>query len=173
LSIALKRQWLQSLYPESTSKLLFLQFRAKKLMRIWSIHPCYLDARGLVALWREGLLAQKVLLGDTRGYRNHPQLLRFRRTINPVGAIACYLLGVAEEADARGYNFDRGRIVQRRIRSRLTVTDGQLQYEFDHLLAKLRQRAPGLHTELYNIKRVKTHPLFDTIRGAVEEWEVL
>lgn len=142
-------------------------------MRIWSIHPCYLDAKGLVALWREGLLAQKVLQGDTRGYRNHPQLLRFRRTTNPVGAIACYLLGVAEEADERGYNFDRGRIVQRRIRSRLTVTDGQLQYEFDHLLAKLRQRAPGLHTGLYNIKRVKPHPLFDRISGTVEEWEVV
>jgi hypothetical protein len=29
--------------------------------RIWSLHPKYLDARGLVALWREGLLAQAVL----------------------------------------------------------------------------------------------------------------
>lgn len=39
-----------------------------KDMRIWSLHPSYLDAKGLVALWRETLLAQKVLLGATVGY---------------------------------------------------------------------------------------------------------
>lgn len=32
-------------------------------MRLWSLHPSYLDAVGLVALWREGLLARKVLQG--------------------------------------------------------------------------------------------------------------
>ncbi|WP_368086417.1 pyrimidine dimer DNA glycosylase/endonuclease V [Nitrosomonas sp. Nm34] len=26
-------------------------------MRLWSIHPKYLDAKGLLALWREGLQA--------------------------------------------------------------------------------------------------------------------
>jgi hypothetical protein len=47
-------------------------------MRIWSVHPRYLDRQGLTAGWREGLLAQKVLTGTTKGYRNHPQLRRFR-----------------------------------------------------------------------------------------------
>jgi len=47
-------------------------------MRLWSLHPAYLDARGLGALWREGLLAQAVLRGKTRGYRSHPQLERWR-----------------------------------------------------------------------------------------------
>jgi Pyrimidine dimer DNA glycosylase len=47
-------------------------------MRIWSLHPQYLDRQGLTAAWREGLLAQKVLTGTTKGYRNHPQLRRFR-----------------------------------------------------------------------------------------------
>jgi hypothetical protein len=28
----------------------------------------------LVAVWREGLLAQAVLQGKTNGYKNHPQL---------------------------------------------------------------------------------------------------
>ena len=41
-------------------------------MKLWSIHPKYLDAKGLVALWREALLAQKVLDGKTEGYKNHP-----------------------------------------------------------------------------------------------------
>ena len=39
-------------------------------MRLWSLRPKYLDSQGLVALWREGLLAQAVLRGKTRGYRN-------------------------------------------------------------------------------------------------------
>jgi hypothetical protein len=30
-------------------------------MRIWSLHPKYLDSKGLVALWRESLLAKNVL----------------------------------------------------------------------------------------------------------------
>ena len=63
-------------------------------MRIWSLHPQYLDARGLVALWREALLAQSVLRGATRGYRQHPQLVRFRRRPSPTGAIAEYLRAV-------------------------------------------------------------------------------
>ena len=80
-------------------------------MRLWSIHPCYLDAKGLVALWREGLLAQNVLIGNTKGYKNHPQLIRFKNTNNPLGAIACYLRDVVDEADKRGYNFNRNKIV--------------------------------------------------------------
>lgn len=31
-------------------------------MRLWSIHQSYLDRQGLLAVWREGLLAQGVLL---------------------------------------------------------------------------------------------------------------
>jgi len=60
-------------------------------VRLWSISPGYLDARGLVALWREALLAQKVLMGLTRGYTRHPQLERFRRTSDPVLYIGTYL----------------------------------------------------------------------------------
>jgi len=82
-------------------------------MRIWSLHPKYLDAKGLVALWRETILAQKVLEGKTKGYKNHPQLNRFKNTDNPVGAIAVYLKYVAEEADKRGYNFDSNKISNR------------------------------------------------------------
>ena len=79
-------------------------------MRLWTLHPSHLDARGLVALWREALLAQKVLLGGTRGYRHHPQLLRFREGPAPVASIVAYLDAVAGEAEARGYAFDRSRI---------------------------------------------------------------
>ena len=98
-------------------------------MRLWSLHPSYLDARELVALWREGLLAQAVLRGETRGYKHHPQLIRFRGHSAPVSAINDYLQAVAGEADRRGYPFDRARIGPVRYRSRLPVTDGQLTFE--------------------------------------------
>ena len=75
-------------------------------MRLWTVHPKYLDARGLVALWREGLLAKAVLAGKTRGYRHHPQLVRFRAQRDPQACICAYLRAVLAEATSRGYEFD-------------------------------------------------------------------
>jgi hypothetical protein len=66
-------------------------------MRLWTLHPQYLDSKGLVAAWREGLLAQKVLAGKTRGYRHHPQLKRFQAQSQPLAAIAAFLGGLAAE----------------------------------------------------------------------------
>ena len=112
-------------------------------MRIWSLHPEYLDARGLVALWREALLAQAVLRGATCGYRHHPQLARFRRRRSPVGTIAEYLRHVHAEALARGYRFDRGRIASAGASGRIPVTRGQIEHEWAHLKAKLVRRDPA------------------------------
>lgn len=142
-------------------------------MRLWSIHPGYLDAKGLVALWREGLLAQKVLRGNTQGYVNHPQLIRFKNTKNPVGAIAEYLGSVIDEADNRGYKFDRGKIANNRFNGKLPVTSGQLKYEFTHLLGKLKERDPELYLRINKVKRIKHHPLFTKVSGDVEDWEVI
>lgn len=142
-------------------------------MRLWSIHPKYLDAKGLVALWREGLLAQKVLLGKTKGYKNHPQLTRFRNHINPVGAIASYLRCVVEEAKTRGYNFDSNKIVNKSIKTDLLVNSGQIKYEFNHLLEKLNKRDPELYEKVKAIKIIKTHPLFRKKKGDIEDWEII
>ncbi|MFC1838909.1 pyrimidine dimer DNA glycosylase/endonuclease V [Thermodesulfobacteriota bacterium] len=142
-------------------------------MRLWSIHPKYLDSKGLVALWREGLLAQKVLQGMTKGYRNHPQLKRFKITKNPEGAIAGYLRGVIDEAGNREYKFDRTKISEKTFRGKLPVTAGQLEYEFFHLLDKLRKRDPEKHIELTNVEDIETHPVFYITRGDLEDWEVV
>lgn len=142
-------------------------------MRLWSINPGYLDSKGLVALWREALLAQSVLAGKTVGYINHPQLVRFKCTSNPVGAIASYLRAVAEEAESRGYNFDKSKIQNKRINSNILVTSGQVDYEFKHLLNKLRSRNPGLYKSIRSAKRIKLHPLFSKVRGGIESWEVV
>lgn len=141
-------------------------------MRLWSLHPSLLDPQGLVALWREGLLAQKVLLGQTKGYRFHPQLDRFRSTKNPVASIGAYLRCVADEASARGYNFDASKIaLPRRRTASIPVTQGQLEFERAHLKRKLRARNPSRLRAL-NSAALKPHPLLRVVAGGIEPWEV-
>ena len=140
-------------------------------MRLWSLHPSLLDRRALVADWREGLLAQKVLLGQTTGYTRHPQLQRFRATSDPVGFVTAYLHGVADEADRRGYSFDRPRDTEPRS---ITVTTGQLRYEFEFLLQKVLARDPEwARTALDGTDpdAAPAHPLFAVVPGDVAEWE--
>ena len=140
-------------------------------MRIWSLHPQYLDARGLVALWREALLAQAVLRGATRGYRQHPQLVRFRQRPSPTGAIAEYLRAVCAEALARGYRFNHHLIGSEGMAGRMSVTRGQLEYEWAHLQAKLRNRAPERIVRLETVSSPVPHSLFQVVPGDVEAWE--
>lgn len=140
-------------------------------MRLWSLHPRYLDAQGLVALWREALLAQAVLRGRTRGYRHHPQLQRFRSHPLPLSAMNHYLHQVHAEATARGYSFDAGKIGPRRPVARIAVTDGQLAHEWAHLLRKLRRRSPDIHRRWLSTKSPGNHPLFRRTRGPVATWE--
>jgi hypothetical protein len=140
-------------------------------MRIWTLHPKYLDARGLVALWREGLLAQAVLQGRTKGYINHPQLVRFRGQPSAVGAIAEYLHAVCEEALLRGYCFAAEKIGGARDVGPIRVTQGQLDYEWQHLLAKLTIRDPPWRARLERIGCPDPHPLFVIVPGEVEHWE--
>jgi hypothetical protein len=140
-------------------------------MRLWSLHPKYLDAQGLTALWREALLAQAVLRGRTRGYRSHPQLARFRACRSPLAAIARYLRGVLAEAQRRGYAFDAAKIARARSRASLTVTTGQLDYEWAHLAAKLRRRSPERLRQWARVTRPEVHPLFRQRPGPRAAWE--
>ncbi len=140
-------------------------------MRLWSLHPKYLDASGLTALWREALLAQAVLRGRTRGYRRHPQLARFRQCRAPVAAIAAYLRAVHREARRRGYRFDGARIARARTTIRLTVTIGQLEYECRHLRRKLQRRAAGGARPRTAGALPTPHPLFRVVPGELAAWE--
>ena len=135
------------------------------------MHPRYLDAKGLVAAWREALLAQKVLAGQTKGYRHHPQLARFQAQADPLAAIATFLAGLADEAQVRGYHFDASKISPRRFTERVAETRGQLLYEWGHLKAKLRPRAPHLARQARKITRPEPHPLFRIVPGGVRDWE--
>jgi hypothetical protein len=140
-------------------------------MRLWTLHPQYLDRQGLVAVWREGLLAQAVLLGKTRGYLHHPQLVRFRGQQDPVAAIAAYLVAVHREAARRGYEFDANKINARRSRCRIAETSGQLLYEWRHLKKKLSVRSPSVLREAQRTKEPRPHPLFKIVSGQVRSWE--
>jgi hypothetical protein len=140
-------------------------------MRLWTIHPRYLDSKGLVAAWREALLAQKVLAGKTKGYRNHPQLLRFKEQSDPLAAIGKFLSGLASEADARGYRFDQEKILRRKGRKRIEETRGQLEFEWTHLRAKLRSRSPMLARKWRGIASPDAHPLFCIVPGGSRSWE--
>lgn len=142
-------------------------------MRLWSLHPRYLDAKGLVALWREGLLAQKVLAGATRGYLHHPQLSRFHSQPDAQGAIAAYLLEVQREAERRGYHFDAAKIGRCTEGVCIAVTCGQMNYELAHLRAKLELRDPAALQRITALIAPEPHPLFSVVAGDVEAWEVL
>jgi hypothetical protein len=140
-------------------------------MRLWSLHPKYLDRQGLLACWREALLAQKVLQGETKGYRHHPQLIRFRLCPHPLAAIATYLVSIAEEAEARAYVFNRLKIAPGRLTDKLPVTSGQVLYEWAHLQEKLARRDPLRLAQLSGIGIPECHPLFEIVPGDVEPWE--
>ena len=140
-------------------------------MRLWTLHPKYLDPAGLVALWREALLAQAVLLGRTRGYTRHPQLIRFQAAADPAAVIAGYLAAVFQESLVRGYRFDGGKIQPAPAVAPIPETDGQVRYEWIHLLTKLAARSPQWHRRWEHLEAPDPHPLFRLVPGPVRAWE--
>ncbi|MEZ5046301.1 MAG: pyrimidine dimer DNA glycosylase/endonuclease V [Chitinophagaceae bacterium] len=142
-------------------------------MRIWSLHPSLLDTKGLVALWRETLLAKHVLEGLTKGYKFHPQLNRFKESTYPLDAIHYYLSEVYLEAQSRDFNFDKQKINWSFQKVRIKVTQGQVEYEKKHLLSKLAIRDPQKEAELNSMVKLKVHPMFKVVKGEIESWEIL
>jgi len=141
-------------------------------MRLWSIHPKYLDTKGLIALWREALLARRVLEGYTKGYKNHPQLFRFRNSPDPIYLINEYLYFILEESKNRNFIFDSSKInFVDKYDYYISVTKGQVQYEQMHLLNKLKKRNKQLYSTLLEIKLFDVHPIFKIVEGEIEQWE--
>jgi Pyrimidine dimer DNA glycosylase len=140
-------------------------------MRLWTLHPKYLDPQGLVALWREALLARAVLRGCTKGYRHHPQLDRFKAHAAPRSAINAYLAIIHSESERRGYSFDSRKVGPIRSRRRIQVASGQLDHEWEHLLRKLSVRSPLSYRQWRGLSTPEPHPLFGIVPGPVEDWE--
>lgn len=142
-------------------------------MRLWTLHPKYLDSKGLVALWREALLAQAVLKGQTQGYKHHPQLVRFSESEFPLKAISKYLELVYEESKMRGYNFDSSKFERYMNVDQIPVTVGQLDFEWKHLLEKLKNRDAEMFFRIKDVSNPEAHPLFAIIPGQIAEWEIV
>ena len=145
-------------------------------MRLWSLHPQYLDRQGLLACWREGLLAQKVLMGETKGYKNHPQLERFKNLGCPLCQINYYLYGIREEGLKRGYKFkDLGLPSYDKYMVKIPLNQGQLNYEFGNLQRKLYKRNKNKYEankeRFLNEHTIQPHPLFYVVEGNIEKWE--
>lgn len=142
-------------------------------MRLWSLHPKYLDTAGLNGLWREACMARNALeQGESHGYYNHPQLERFKKANLSIESIYTYLYYVKQEADKRDFNFtDQG--TTQTLDHHIPVTNQQLDFEEGHLLDKLKQRdSIEEHNNLTVGQRfLDTHPLFYVINGPVEDWE--
>jgi len=144
-------------------------------MRLWSIHPKYLDTKGLTACWREGLGAKAALEKRVQGYKNHPQLNRFKKTKNQISQINAYLYFILQEAQLRNYNFDASKINygQTTLAIDMNVTSGQVNFEFNHLMSKLKTRDNNKFKRLSSVDKIETHPLFKIVPGEIESWEKL
>lgn len=140
-------------------------------MRLWSIHPKYLDVKGLTAVWREALLAQKVLIGKTKGYKTHPQLERFKSLKSPIEAIGTYLCFLYDEANKRGYSFNSGKILKVNKNAKMAVNRGQIVFEWNHFKKKVKARDKKVYREIRKIKMPDANPLFIVIKGKKEKWE--
>lgn len=125
-------------------------------------------------------------------YYNHPQLFRFKETLNE-NAMSIYLYHIWYEANKRGYKFDHSKIKQIDVieqikdldHNKLTVTKGQLIFEINHLQKKLKTRDRKKYIEVskeiewreganhlyYNENKIKVNPLFKIINGNKEQWE--
>lgn len=140
-------------------------------MRIWTLHPKYLDTKGLLAAWREALLAQAVLREQTRGYKNHAQLIRFKQQFDPCACIGAYLQGLYAESVCRGYRFDKSKISPLIATELILATEGQVLYEWRHLQGKLKQRDAKLYEKSVHIIVPEPHPLFRIVPGGIQAWE--
>lgn len=156
-------------------------------MRLWSIHPEYLDRAGLLGLWREALLAQQVLHGLSEGYKNHSHMQRFYALPkeDAMQHMSDYLFYIWQEGKLRGYKLNVNNIKDPRNDephimvvpdTLFTVTSGQLALEYQILRMKVKERDPRHFERLQNFPThkmwvPKPNPVFTLIHGKKEFWE--
>lgn len=131
-------------------------------MCLWSVHPKYLDKCGLVALWREGLRAQKNLSGESGKIPNDPQLIRFKQQDNPLQAIGAYLSFITCEALRQGCKFNHEKIMFPNFENAfLSVSEAELAEETERLKAKLHQRSEEKYEQLCQQQKIEINPVFN------------
>lgn len=116
-------------------------------------------------------MAKKVLEGKTKANQNHPQLLRFKKYQNPLVAINAYLYQIYQEAKRRGYNFNPEKMEMVALKKIMPVPKGQVDFEFSHLLNKLKRRDRKKYKELRKVTRIAVNPIFRVEKGGMADWE--
>lgn len=138
-------------------------------MLLWSLHPKYLDTKGLGAAWFEGLIARSTLTGKTEGWKHHPQLLRFKNQPDPVAAIDSYLEPVYREGIRRGFRYNPELFNPAAPPVRMAVSRTQLEAEYGRLLEKLKRRNPEKYDAIKDLKQVEPHPMFDVLPSVMPQ----
>lgn len=140
-------------------------------MRLWSIHPKYLDRAWLLACWREWLLAKKVLEWNTKWYKNHPQLIRFKQLREPLVWINAFLSQIYLESVRRWYKFNSDKICLVSDINIIKVTEWQVQFEVKHLSNKLLIRDYERYLILSKNNKIDINSIFELIPWDIELWE--
>jgi hypothetical protein len=82
-----------------------------------------------------------------------------------------YLKFVWEEAVNRNYNFDASKFDSKAEHCNIRVSTGQISFEKEHLLNKLKIRDRTKYELLHQQKEIELHPLFTIYPGEIELWE--
>ena len=76
------------------------------------------------------------------------------------------------ESEKRGYHFDKTKLpVQCIPVDFIMESQGQLDYEWQHLLKKLRVRNPDRFRSVSNVKSPDPNPIFRIVPGGISSWE--
>lgn len=131
-------------------------------MRLLSIHPKYLDKHALIALWREGLLAQKALSDGASVGKDSVHLVNFKNKANPVRAIGSYLSFVAAEGAKQGCRLNHERILHPNFDNGFMEADAeQMVVEFEQLKARLKMRDKPKFKTLKDMRKIEANPVFN------------
>jgi hypothetical protein len=115
-------------------------------------------------------------MGKTKGWKNHPQLIRFKNHNAPIHAIGFYLFIIYNEGCKRGYSYNKSKMfkIVEKV-SMINISKEQLAYEFEILKNRVRGRDHTKFLELLEFGKKesypKPHPLFHVIDGKVALWE--
>jgi hypothetical protein len=141
-------------------------------MRIWSIHPKYLDSKELLNLWNETIQAKNEFLTKFSGHFSNKQLERFLDLKNPLEAINSYMSSIYREAVKRDFSVDDSFMDWDFDDSiQIPVTAGQISHEISKLKSRLRERDEKKLQKLNGRTFLELHPIFYSVPGTIEEWE--
>lgn len=131
-------------------------------MSLWSVHPRYLDNKGLISAWNRGLQLQKQLSTEPARNTGNSQLIMFSRQEKPLHAIGSYLSFIASEGCRRGYKFTHEKILYPNFDEELLPIDSeQLRSENQMLQNRLKTRDKNRYQQLSSQSWPETHPLFN------------